>query len=70
MSTAQENQAQIARDASAATCWTDDMAELVLEFVTESGLLTAADLRAALNDALATAACETAAGNAVAASTR
>ena len=69
MSTAQENQAQIARD-QALDAVTEEMTELVLEFVTESGLLTAADLRAALNDALVTAACETAAGNAVAASTR
>ena len=69
MSTAQENQAQIARD-QALDLLAEEMTELVLEFVTESGLLTAADLRAALNDALATAACETAAGNAVAASTR
>jgi hypothetical protein len=65
VTTTQQNQARIARD-QAFDAVNEDMTELVLEFV-DSGLLTAADLRAALDDALLTVACETAAGEQVAA---
>ena len=52
MSTAQTT-ARIARDQACDAVF-DEMTNLVLEFVTESGLLTAGDLRAALDEAIAT----------------
>ncbi len=51
--TARANQDRIARDEACDAVF-DDMTELVLEFVTETGLLTPDDLRAALNEAIAT----------------
>ena len=51
--TARASQDRIARD-EARDAVSDEMTNLVLNFVTESGLLTGDDLRAALNEAIAT----------------